>query len=102
MPHSKGLQRIPILNRINPIPRIDAYFFKMYSNIVLPSTPTPKGLFLVDLTNFIAYANRRMNKVMFLELPWGGNCHRLDRLCKGRRMALRREMCAGLSFCYRS
>ena len=25
---------IPILSRINPIPRIDAYFFKIHSNIV--------------------------------------------------------------------
>jgi hypothetical protein len=32
---------IPILSRINPIPRIDPYFFKIYYNIILPSTPTP-------------------------------------------------------------
>ena len=37
---------IPILSRINPIPRIDTYFFKIHSNIFLPSTPRhPKGLF---------------------------------------------------------
>ena len=29
---------IPILSRINPIPRIDTYFFKVHSNIVLPSS----------------------------------------------------------------
>ena len=28
---------IPILSRINPIPHMDIYFFKMYSNIALPS-----------------------------------------------------------------
>ena len=38
---SKGTPIIPILSRINPIPRIDAYFFKIHSNIVLPSTPRP-------------------------------------------------------------
>ena len=32
---------IPILSRINPIPHIDSYFFKVHSNIVLPSTPRP-------------------------------------------------------------
>ena len=37
MPHS---QAIPIQSRINPI-RIDTYFFKIYSNIVLPSMPRP-------------------------------------------------------------
>ena len=52
MPHSKGLQRIPILNRINLIPHIDTYFFEVLSNI--PSylgLRLPKGLFLVDFTN---------------------------------------------------
>ena len=29
----------PILSRINPIPHIDTYFFKIHSNIVFPSTP---------------------------------------------------------------
>ena len=29
------------MNQINPIPRIDTYLFKVYSNIVLPSTPRP-------------------------------------------------------------
>ena len=38
---------IPILRRINPIPRIDTYFFKIHSNIVLPSTPWP---FLTSLS----------------------------------------------------
>ena len=32
---------IPILSQINPIPRIDTYIFKIYSNIVFPSTPRP-------------------------------------------------------------
>jgi hypothetical protein len=32
---------IHILSRINPIPRIDTYFFKIHSNIVFPSTPRP-------------------------------------------------------------
>ena len=40
MPHSQGLI-IPILSRINPIPRVDTYFLKVQSNIVLPSTPSP-------------------------------------------------------------
>ena len=36
----KGSPIFPILIRNNPIPRISAYFFKIYYNIVLPSTPT--------------------------------------------------------------
>ena len=36
----------PILDRINPIPRIEHYFFKIHSTTVLASTPSlPKGLF---------------------------------------------------------
>jgi hypothetical protein len=35
----KGSPIIHILNQINPIPRIDTYFFKVHSNIVLPSIP---------------------------------------------------------------
>ena len=41
MSHSQGLSSNPILNQINPIPRIDTYLFKINSNIVLPSTPKP-------------------------------------------------------------
>jgi hypothetical protein len=41
MPHSQGPSKIPILNQINSIPSIDTYFFKVHSNIVLPSTPRP-------------------------------------------------------------
>ena len=37
MSHSQGLSK----GRINPIPRIDTYLFKVHSNIVLPSTPKP-------------------------------------------------------------
>ena len=43
----KGSPIIPILSRINLIPRIDTYLSKVHSNIVLPSTPTghfPVGL----------------------------------------------------------
>ena len=40
MPHSQGLSINPYSEcRINPIPRTDAYFFKIHSNIFLPSTP---------------------------------------------------------------
>ena len=46
----KGSPIIPILSRINPIPRTDNYLFKVHSNIVLPSTPRPlKCLFPVGL-----------------------------------------------------
>ena len=37
MLHSQGPSNNPYLSRINPIPRIDTYFFKVHSNIVLPS-----------------------------------------------------------------
>ena len=30
MPHSPGISNIPIRSRINPIPRIDTYFLKVY------------------------------------------------------------------------
>ena len=32
---------IPILNQINPFPRIDSNFFDIYSNIVLLRVPKP-------------------------------------------------------------
>ena len=44
MPHSQGFSIIPILSRLNPIPRIDTYLFKVHSNIVLPKGPFPVGL----------------------------------------------------------
>ena len=38
------------LNQMNPIPRVDNYFFKIHSNIVLPSAlGLPRGLFSVGL-----------------------------------------------------
>ena len=47
---NKGSPIIPILSRINLIPLIDTHFFKIHSNIALPSTPSfPKGLFTVSL-----------------------------------------------------
>ena len=42
----KGPPIIPILSRISLIPHIDTYFFKIYSDIVLPSMlRSHKGLF---------------------------------------------------------
>ena len=37
----KGSPIIPVLSRINSIPHIITYFFKVLSDIVLPSTPRP-------------------------------------------------------------
>ena len=39
---NKGSPIIAILSRIKPVPRTDTHFFKIYSNIVLPSTPRPR------------------------------------------------------------
>jgi hypothetical protein len=39
VPHSQGLLITPILGRINPIPRIYTYLFKVHSIIALLSTP---------------------------------------------------------------
>ena len=39
MSHSQGLFNNPYLESNQPIPRIDTYFFKVHSNIFLPSTP---------------------------------------------------------------
>ena len=36
---------IPIQSRMNSIPRMDTYFFKIHSNIVLPSTPRTPTFF---------------------------------------------------------
>ena len=44
----KGSPIIPVLRRMIPIPRINTYFFKIHSNIVLPSgLGLPQGLFPV-------------------------------------------------------
>jgi hypothetical protein len=46
----KGSPIIPILSKINPIPCIDTYLFKVYSTIVLHlRLGLPKGLFPVGL-----------------------------------------------------
>ena len=50
MPYSQGLPIIPIVNQINPVPRIDTYLFKIHSNVVLHLGPgLPKGLFHVGI-----------------------------------------------------
>ena len=49
VPHSQVLLIIPILSRINPIPRIYTYLFKVHFNIALLSLVLPKGLFPVGL-----------------------------------------------------
>ena len=41
MLHSQGLSNNPMPSRINTIPLTDPYFFKVHSNIFLPSTPRP-------------------------------------------------------------
>ena len=41
MPQSQGLSNNPYPEVNQPIPRIDTYFFKVNSNVVLPSTPRP-------------------------------------------------------------
>jgi hypothetical protein len=42
MPHSQGMSNIPYPMSINKIRSVDTYLFKVYSNIVLPSTPSPR------------------------------------------------------------
>ena len=62
----KGSPIIPILSRINPIPRIDTYLFKVHFNIVLPSTPRPpqRSLFM---NKFTLYPNSCFaNATLFL------------------------------------
>ena len=62
MPQQKDSPAIPILSRINAIPRIATYLFNIYYNIVLPSTSRLRtGLLPVGLNNFIAYETRRFN-----------------------------------------
>ena len=41
IPHSQGLSNNPYTEPNQPNSRIDAYLFKVHSNIVLPSTPRP-------------------------------------------------------------
>ena len=50
---NKGSPIISILNRINPIPCINTYFFKIHSNINFPCLGLPKGLFPVGLPDKI-------------------------------------------------
>jgi hypothetical protein len=48
MPHSQGSTIIPNLSRMNSIPRINTNFFKIHSNVDLPSSlGLPKRLYLV-------------------------------------------------------
>ena len=49
MQHSQGLSNNLYHEPNIPISRIDTYFFKIYSNIVLPSTDLFKGLLPVGL-----------------------------------------------------
>ena len=47
MPPSQGPSNKAYPEPNQPIPPIDTYFFKIHSNIVLPSTPRPpKSFFL--------------------------------------------------------
>ena len=41
IPHSQGLSNNPYPEPNNPTPRIDTYFCKIHSNIVLASMPRP-------------------------------------------------------------
>ena len=44
MPHLQGSPIIPILSRINPIPRIDTYFFNVHLRLDFPNGIFPVGL----------------------------------------------------------
>ena len=55
-PHSQGLLIIDILRRINPIPRIYTYLFKVHSNIAFLSTPSPSGLPVKILKILLPYS----------------------------------------------
>ena len=49
----KGCPITPFLSRINPIPRIDTYLFKIHSNIILHLLlALPKGFLQVYLVKF--------------------------------------------------
>ena len=50
----KGSSIIPILRRINPVPRIDTYFFKIQSNIVI-HLDLPNGLIPVGLKKLTSW-----------------------------------------------
>ena len=47
LPHSQGLSNNPYPEQINPITRIDTYFFNIHSNIFIPHLRLgiPKGHF---------------------------------------------------------
>jgi hypothetical protein len=49
MPHSQGLINNPYPERINSIPRIDIYLFKVHFNIDLLSRPRPSQKFFLKL-----------------------------------------------------
>ena len=51
---------IPIHSRINPIPRIDTYFFNIYSNIVYLRQDLPKGLFADTNLNAVSWKSNHL------------------------------------------
>ena len=59
VPHSQGSPIIPILSQINPIPRIETYFFKIHYNIFLhlclglPKGLSPAGVTVKILKTFL-------------------------------------------------
>jgi hypothetical protein len=54
VPQPQGLSNMPILSRINLIPRIDTYFFKVHPNISSQlCLGFPKRLFLIGLPSSI-------------------------------------------------
>jgi hypothetical protein len=61
-PYSQGLLIIPIQSRINPIPHIYTYLFKLHSNIapylclVLPKGMFPVGLSVNILKTLLPYS----------------------------------------------
>ena len=65
MPHSQGFFNNLILSGTNPIPRIDTYFFKLHSNIVLPSTPMPSLLTFWKHSYFLSFWLRDLLILIF-------------------------------------
>ena len=63
IPHSKEPINNPLPVRINPIPHIHTYYFKIHSNTVLPSMSRPSlnsfiNLYLLNISHY----NKKENK----------------------------------------
>ena len=70
----KGSQIIPILSRIHQISHVDTQFFKIYSIIILPSTPR-----FLEVSFYIVLPFNILKLLLLNELKWTGHLFRMEK-----------------------